>query len=126
MSAPEILPPLTIDPVAAEPMALWADALNDANPIHSDRAAADALGFGPHTVNPGPLNLTYALNLVLSAMPNQDIASIEARFLGNLLSEQGIAATGTIDGDVADLAVMRIEDGRPVVLATATLRGARP
>ncbi|MFS0735670.1 MaoC/PaaZ C-terminal domain-containing protein [Sphingomonas sp. 1P06PA] len=122
MSAPVELPLLRIDPVTAEPMARWAQALNDANPIHSDRAAAEALGFGQHTVNPGPTNLAYAINLLLAAVPDRDIATIEARFLGNVLSEQSVVATGTLAGNQGELAVDRIGDGQPVLRVAATLR----
>ena len=64
----------------------WCEILADDNPIHLDPAAAQALGFGPRTVNPGPANLAYLLTLLEDAAPGMTPASLDAAFLGNVLS----------------------------------------
>lgn len=88
--------------VPAEAMALWCEALGDDNAIHVDPAAAEALGFGPRTVNPGPTNLAYLLNMVMEARPDREICSIEAALLGNVLAGDGVLARGTWDQDTCD------------------------
>jgi acyl dehydratase len=116
------LPPIRIDEVQAAPMVEWVRAMNDDNPIHVDPAVAHALGFGPRTVNPGPMNLAYAMNLLLAATPDRPIAAIEARFLGNVLSGDAVRAEGTLEGDAATLRLVRAKDGAVLVDAVARLR----
>jgi hypothetical protein len=81
--------------VPAEAMQLWCDALRDDNAIHFDAAAAEALGFGPRTVNPGPINLAYLLNMVMEAEPDAHVHTIEAALLGNVLAHDRVTAHGT-------------------------------
>ena len=90
----ETLPPwsLTVDMAS---MAIWATALRDANPIHVDPAVAEAMGYGPRTVNPGPANLAYVLNMVMAAHPAATLIEVDARFLGNVMSGDTVQATGT-------------------------------
>jgi len=91
------LPSWRIEAVPQEPMALWAKLLRDANPIHVDPAAAEALGFGPRTVNPGPINLAYALNMVMAARPGNHPREIHARFSNNILSGDAVEVSGVAD-----------------------------
>jgi acyl dehydratase len=84
--------------VGASEMLAWVAALRDDNPIHRDPAAADALGFGHRTVNPGPMNLAYVFNMVAAAMPNDHPAHASARFLGNIFSDDEVEVIGSRDG----------------------------
>jgi acyl dehydratase len=102
--------------VPAEAMALWCEALGDDNAIHLDPAAAQALGFGPRTVNPGPTNLAYLLNMVMEAQPGRQVRTIEAALLGNVLAGDTVTASGTWrDDDAVCEAELAIGTG-PVVL----------
>lgn len=71
-------------PVSGEDMAEWSDFLRDDNAIHLRRDAAEAAGFGPRRVNPGPANLAYVLSAAMTENPSAEFAEITARFLGNV------------------------------------------
>ncbi len=80
-------------------MIAWVEALRDDNPIHRDPATSAALGFGPRTVNPGPTNLAYVLNMIAQAFPGDHPCRLEARFLGNVLAGDDVAVSGRCIGD---------------------------
>lgn len=113
--------------VPAEAMLAWCEALRDDNPIHTDPTAAEALGFGPRTVNPGPANLAYLMNMVMLARPDARIRSIEAALLGNVLAGDAVVAEGRWgnDGDAERCdAVLTADPGtRPVLGARIRIEG---
>lgn len=94
MSISRVVPDWTVTHISAEAMRTWCTLLRDENPIHLDGAAAAALGFGPDPVNPGPANLAYLLNMMIEALPTQDIAEVEARFLGQAVAGDSVRASG--------------------------------
>ena len=99
--------------------------LRDDNPIHLDPAAAEALGFGQRTVNPGPANLAYVINMLMAADPDAEIAEVEARFLGNVLAGDAVLAQGTLDGDDptrCEAMLTSVAEGTPLLAATIRLR----
>lgn len=98
MSDTVTLPPWRLH-VGAGEMIAWVEALRDDNPIHRDCDAAEALGFGHRTVNPGPTNLAYVLNMVAAAMPDDHPAQVSARFLGNIFSGDEVEVTGARSAD---------------------------
>jgi acyl dehydratase len=83
-------------------MALWCEAMRDDNPIHVSAAAAEALGFGPRTVNPGPINLAYVLNMALEARPGSEVRAVEAAFLGNVLAGDAVVVRGEWRGETCE------------------------
>lgn len=91
------LPAWRLDTVPQDAMALWVALLRDTNPIHVDPAAAEALGYGRKTVNPGPVNLAYAINMLMAARPGTHPAAIHARFGANILAGDDVEVTGTVD-----------------------------
>jgi acyl dehydratase len=101
MSAKTPLPVWRLDEVSAESMFAWVEALNDANPIHVDPQAAQALGYGARTVNPGPANLAYVLNMLMAAVPEHYPTRISARFLGNVLAGDAVEASGEVQSSDA-------------------------
>lgn len=112
--------------VPAEAMALWCEALGDDNAIHLDPAAAEARGFGPRTVNPGPTNLAYLLNMVMEAQPDAQVRSIEAALLGNVLAGDAVTAKGTWDDDGATCdADLSIATGHVVLRARIEMENGR-
>lgn len=110
--------------VTAGDMIPWVDALCDPNPIHRDPAAAAAHGFGPHTVNPGPLNLAYACNAIARLRPDGEVRRIEARFVGNILSGDAVTATATRDDDGSCRASVTTGDGKVALHASVTFTDA--
>lgn len=111
-----------LDSVPAEAMALWCQALGDDNAIHVDPAAAEALGFGPRTVNPGPTNLAYLLNMVMEARPDRLVRSVEAAMLGNVLAGDAVLAHGTWNADICD-AQLAVPSGGVVLKARIETNG---
>jgi acyl dehydratase len=93
------LPPWHLDTVRADAMIEWVALLRDANPIHVDPAAAEALGFEHRTVNPGPTNLAYAINMLMEAVPGSYPREILARFGANIYADDAIVVTGHADRD---------------------------
>ena len=117
----------TMDGISASAMKTWCALLRDENPIHLDPAAAQALGFGPHTVNPGPANLSYLLNMLMQAMPDADIAHIDAQFLGNALAGDVVHASGWPVADMPDSYDTQLTRGAtPLLTARIALRGSKP
>ncbi|MCU4652115.1 MaoC/PaaZ C-terminal domain-containing protein [Roseibacterium sp. SDUM158016] len=124
----------SLDDVPADAMAEWCAALNDDNAIHLDRAAAEANGFGPRRVNPGPANLAYLLNALMAAGRGNEIVEIEARFLGNVLEGDRVLVAGTpATPGMEDtrLTLARVtgpgaEDIEPVLQARIGFNGRRP
>ena len=121
MSAVE-LPAWRLDDVRAEDMLTWVELLRDDNAIHVDPAAAAALGYGHRTVNPGPANLAYLLNMLLAARPDDYPAEIEARFVSNILSGDAVEVTGTCDGDTCTARLTVPATGAVALEATVRLR----
>jgi acyl dehydratase len=101
-------------PVSGPDMAEWCALLNDDNEIHLAREAAEAAGFGPNRVNPGPANLAYLMSALMRADPDTGFAAVDARFTGNVLEDDHLVAG--IDEKDATL----LRDGTPVVTATFT------
>lgn len=90
------LGPLVIDPVEAHWMRDWAVLLDDPNEIHLDPAAVRRLGLGDAVINQGPLNIAYALNAVLAALPGARLEGFTARMSGNVFAGDRLTATGEV------------------------------
>ena len=105
-----------ISEIRPEDMATWCAILRDDNAIHLSRAAAEAAGFGPRRVNPGPANLAWLLSLA-----GDDIASVDARFAGNVFEGNALEAEiGAPDPEGRRSA--RLSRGEKV-LVSAVIRG---
>lgn len=115
------LKPCGVTSVSAEAMHLWAELLGDPNPIHLDREVSAALGFGEGTVNQGPANLAYVMNMLADNFPTARLVSVEAQFLGNVLSGDQVEATGewTHDGKQIACAAVLNRNGSEDVLRVA-------
>lgn len=101
--------------VSASEMIFWADLLDDPNPIHADPEAARRLGFGNRTVNPGPVNLAYVLNLVAQQFDATVPSRITARFLGNVMAGDDVTAV-LVDQTANGGSVILQRNGDDVVL----------
>lgn len=56
----DLLPQWSVESVPIEKMKLLAAVLRDPNPIHWDRAAVEAQGYGSRLINQGPINFVMS------------------------------------------------------------------
>lgn len=104
---------------SAEAMRFWCEIMRDDNAIHLDPAAAEAAGFGPNRVNPGPANLALLMDAILAAEPGAAFSRIEARFLGNVFEADTLEVRTGPDG----AALYRADaPDEPVLEAKFTMR----
>ncbi len=64
VSVGEAIPDWVMGSVRPERMRTMAAILRDPNPVHWDREACKAIGFGHRTINQGPLGLSYMVNML--------------------------------------------------------------
>ncbi|QTH20064.1 MaoC family dehydratase [Rhizorhabdus wittichii] len=122
------IPALHIASVPTAGMKLVAALMNDPNPIHLDPAAVRALGLGDRLVNQGPITISYLQTMLARAVGDAGrIVSFKARFVANVFAGDRVDCVGTVDAvdggaGLASILCQATVDGRPVVLATATIR----
>lgn len=94
------LPVRVIERVDIEKMKTMAALLQDPNPIHWDRAATRALGMGDRTVNQGPINLAYVMNMLVAWVGNDParLRGIRLRFMANVFEDDRVEAGGRVTG----------------------------
>lgn len=103
-------------------MAEWCDWLRDDNAIHLSREAAEAAGFGPRRVNPGPANLAHALSAVMAADPQAEFAEITAIFTANVFEGDHLTVTQTRSGNTGTASLYADGNPQPVLQAGFTLK----
>lgn len=122
------VPSLHIAAVPTAGMKLVAALMNDPNPIHLDPGAVRALGLGDRLVNQGPITISYLQTMLAQAVGGADrIVSFKARFVANVFAGDRVDCTGAVGAvdrgaGLASILCQAAVDGRPVVLATATIR----
>jgi acyl dehydratase len=74
--------------------------LGDPNPIHWDPIATKALGMGERTVNQGPINMAYVMNMLVAWAGNEPsrLRSLSLRFMANVFNGDRVEAGGTVTG----------------------------
>lgn len=94
------IPEWVMERVAPERMRTMAAILRDPNPVHWDRSAVAALGFGfgERTINQGPLGVGYMLNMLHEWAGPTSIRRIVTRFPRAILDNDRITAKGVITG----------------------------
>ncbi|MGM7666527.1 MaoC family dehydratase [Microbacterium sp. A93] len=116
--------------VDRQPMKTMAALLGDPNPIHWDPRATAELGMGDRPVNQGPLNMGYLMTMLTGWAGGRDrILSFRVRFMGNVLAEDRVRATGTVTavrataaGRVADCDLsLDVVDGEAALVGTASV-----
>lgn len=100
----------TFDAISGPEMAEWCELMADDNAIHLTQAAAEAAGFGPRRVNPGPANLAYLLSC-LPSRAEEGLSEIDVHYTGNVFEGDNLHAT--VEGDRATLT----RDGAVLVTA---------
>lgn len=82
--------------VRPERMRTMAAILRDPNPVHWDPSVVERLGFGPRTINQGPLGLAYMINMLHAWAGPDCIRRIVMRFPQVVLDRDRVAARGTV------------------------------
>src|SRR4051812_20683963 len=119
-----MLPPLSLT-VGQDAMNAFADILDDPNPTPLEPAAAAAAGLGERTINQGPANFGYVLNMLLAAFPGARVADLDVRLLANVHAGDRVVAGGEVQGEEAGrvrCAVwLDVEGGARAIEGTATV-----
>jgi acyl dehydratase len=84
----------SVDPEAMKALAVL---LADPNPIHLDPEAVRAVGLGDRTINQGPANCGYVMNMLGAALPAAELESLQVRFLENVRARDRVVAGGEIE-----------------------------
>jgi acyl dehydratase len=123
------LPVWRLDSVSAERMKLFAAILRDPNPIHWDPEEVAQRGLGHRTINQGPTNLGYVLNMLMAWAGPASVREITARFTSNVFSGEAVVAGGVVTAlrsahgeQLVDCDVwLDRGDGSRAIAATATV-----
>ena len=82
--------------VPQESMNTWAVILDDPNPIHLDANAAKQVGLGDKTINQGPANIAYILNMIEENFPNSRILKMNNKMTDSVLEGDLVTVSGQI------------------------------
>jgi acyl dehydratase len=77
-------------------MRTMAAILRDPNPVHWDARVVARLGFGEHTINQGPLGLSYMINMLHAWTGPASIRRIVMRFPQVVLDGDHVVARGRV------------------------------
>jgi acyl dehydratase len=92
----EEIPAWTMASVSAARMRTMAAILRDPNPVHWDPRVVDRLGLGDHTINQGPLGLSYMINMLHAWTGPTSIRRIVMRFPLVILDGDCVVAQGRV------------------------------
>ena len=82
--------------VPQESMNTWAVILDDPNPIHLDASAVKKVGLGDKTINQGPANIAYVLNMIEENFPNSQILKMNNKMTDSVLEGDLVTVSGQI------------------------------
>ena len=118
------VPVWTMESVSAARMRTMAAILRDPNPVHWDPRVVDKLGYGNHTINQGPLGLSYMINMLHAWTGPTSIRRLVMTFPKVVLDGDRIEARGKVtavreaNGERladCDIWLHRGEDDHPLV-----------
>lgn len=123
------IPSWIMDSVRPERMRTMAAILRDPNPVHWDRKVVAKLGYGDHTINQGPLGLSYMVNMLHAWTGPTSIRRIVMRFPQAVLDGDRIVAKGRVTAlredngeQLADCDIWLEREGtKPPLEGTATV-----
>ena len=103
--------------------------LRDPNPAHWDPRVIEELGHGRHTINQGPLGLSYMVNMLHAWTGPTSIRRLVMRFPKPVLDGDHITAKGEVTGlrevdgeTLVDLKIWLQREGtEPPLEGTATV-----
>lgn len=90
------IPAWDMPSVLPERMRTMAAILRDPNPVHWDRRVCAKIGFGDHTINQGPLGLSYMVNMLHAWTGPESIRRIYMRFPMAVLDGDHVIARGKV------------------------------
>lgn len=99
------IPEWDMPSVRPERMRTMAAILRDPNPVHWDKRAVAARGLGDHTINQGPLGLSYMVNMLHEWTGPRSVRRIVMRFPLPVFDGDHIIARGKVTA-------VREEDGK--------------
>ena len=82
--------------VPKESMDTWAKILDDPNPIHLDVNSVKSLGLGDKTINQGPANIAYIMNMLEQNFPNSQIIKMNNKMTNSILEGELVNVSGQI------------------------------
>ena len=90
------IPPWVMPSVRPERMRTMAAILRDPNPVHWDPRVVEKLGYGRHTINQGPLGLSYMVNMLHDWAGPRCLRRLIMRFPMVVLDGDHITARGRV------------------------------
>jgi acyl dehydratase len=115
------LEPITRGPISRSQIARFAAATGDFNPIHTDEAFAQKIGF-PSIIAHGPLTLAFLTQALGRNFGPEKVRGVTAQFRAPILPGDTLRIEGTVT-DVADgraTCELRVLRGDDDVVATGT------
>ena len=88
--------------VTQENMNLWAEILDDPNPIHLDVNSVKSLGLGEKTINQGHANIAYIINAINYNFPDSEIIKLNNNMTDSILEGDKITVSGQIDNIIEE------------------------
>ena len=88
--------------VTQENMNLWAEILDDPNPIHLDVNSVKLLGLGEKTINQGHANIAYIINAIHYNFPESEIIKLNNKMTDSILEGDKITVSGQIDNIIEE------------------------
>ena len=81
-------------------MNLWAEILDDPNPIHLDENSVKLLGLGEKTINQGHANIAYIINAINYNFPESEIIKLNNKMTDSIVEGDKITVSGHIENIV--------------------------
>jgi len=88
--------------VTQENMNLWAEILDDPNPIHLDVNSVKLLGLGEKTINQGHANIAYIINAINHNFPDSEIIKLNNKMTDSILEGDKITVSGQINNIIEE------------------------
>lgn len=83
--------------VIQENMNLWAEILDDPNPIHLDVNSVKLIGLGEKTINQGHANIAYIINAIDQNFPNSEIIRLNNKMTDSIVEGDQVNVSGYIE-----------------------------
>lgn len=125
------IPPWTMQMVDPARMKTMAAILRDPYPIHWDREATAGIGLGERTVNQGPLNLSYVVNMLHAWQGPTCVRRLNVAFRSPVFDGETVVAHGTVtevtdvDGETRATCDVRLVRGDEDVLTGTAVVAVR-
>ena len=83
--------------VIQENMNLWAEILDDPNPIHLDVNSVKSIGLGEKTINQGHANIAYIINAIDQNFPDSEIIKLNNKMTDSIVEGDQVNVSGYIE-----------------------------